>query len=299
MERYTNNSGTFYYGDNLLVMQALLNGDEATGLPSMRGKIDLIYIDPPFCCDADKKFGLPSWSKNTQSTNRVDEIFPEICKLGGIPIANYLRWLYPRLYLMKELLSEQGSIYVHVDWHVGHYVKILLDDIFGKNNILNEIIWCYKSGGVGDKTFSKKHDTILFYKKGTNVIFNIQKEKSYMGLDYSTGNKNVKLYNDNDGLGPYTLVNVKDWWNTIGMLATSSKERVGYATQKPSELLERIIKASSNEGSIVADFFGGSGTTGAVAERLGRRWIMSDINPQSLTTVIKRLNLTKEDIPHD
>ena len=299
MERYTNNSGTFYYGDNLLVMQALLNGDEATGLPSMRGKIDLIYIDPPFCCDADKKFGLPSWSKNTQSTNRVDEIFPEICKLGGIPIANYLRWLYPRLYLIKELLSERGSIYVHVDWHVGHYVKILLDDIFGKNNILNEIIWCYKSGGVGDKTFSKKHDTILFYKKGTNVIFNIQKEKSYMGLDYSTGNKNVKLYNDNDGLGPYTLVNVKDWWNTIGMLATSSKERVGYATQKPSELLERIIKASSNEGSIVADFFGGSGTTGAVAERLGRRWIMSDISPQSLTTVIKRLNLTKEDISHD
>lgn len=298
MERYTNNSGTFYYGDNLLVMQALLNGDEATGLPSMRGKIDLIYIDPPFCCDADKKFGLPSWSKNTQSTNRVDEIFPEICKLGGIPIANYLRCLYPRLYLMKELLSEQGSIYVHIDWHVGHYVKILLDDIFGKNNILNEIIWCYKSGGVGDKTFSKKHDTILFYKKGTNVIFNIQKEKSYMGLDYSTGNKNVKLYNDNDGLGPYTLVNVKDWWNTIGMLATSSKERVGYATQKPSELLERIIKASSNEGSIVADFFGGSGTTASVAERLGRRWIMSDINPQSLTTVIKRLNLTKEDIPH-
>lgn len=298
MKRYTNNSGTFYYGDNLLVVQALLNGDEATGLSSMRGKIDLIYIDPPFCCDADKKFGLPSWSKNTQSTNRVDEIFPEICKLGGIPVANYLRWLYPRLYLMKELLSEQGSIYVHVDWHVGHYVKILLDDIFGKNNILNEIIWCYKSGGVGDKTFSKKHDTILFYKKGINVIFNIQKEKSYMGLDYSTGNKNVKLYNDNDGLGPYTLVNVKDWWNTIGMLATSSKERVGYATQKPSELLERIIKASSNDGSIIADFFAGSGTTGAVAERLGRRWIMSDINPESLTTVIKRLNLTKEDIPH-
>lgn len=276
------------YGDNLLVMQALLNGDEATGLPSMRGKIDLIYIDPPYDSKADyrTKITLPNCDIEQRPNVLEQFAYSDTWKEGTV---SYLKMMYPRLYLMKELLSEQGSIYVHVDWHVGHYVKILLDDIFGKNNILNEIIWCYKSGGVGDKTFSKKHDTILFYKKGTNVIFNIQKEKSYMGLDYSTGNKNVKLYNDNDGLGPYTLVNVKDWWNTIGMLATSSKERVGYATQKPSELLERIIKASSNEGSIVADFFGGSGTTASVAERLNRRWITSDFGKPANMIMRKRL----------
>lgn len=276
------------YGDNLLVMQALLNGDEATGLPSMRGKIDLIYIDPPYDSKADyrTKITLPNCDIEQRPNVLEQFAYSDTWKEGTV---SYLKMMYPRLYLMRELLSEQGSIYVHVDWHVGHYVKILLDDIFGKNNILNEIIWCYKSGGVGDKTFSKKHDTILFYKKGTNVIFNIQKEKSYMGLDYSTGNKNVKLYNDNDGLGPYTLVNVKDWWNTIGMLATSSKERVGYATQKPSELLERIIKASSNEGSIVADFFGGSGTTASVAERLNRRWITSDFGKPANMIMRKRL----------
>ena len=276
------------YGDNLLVMQALLNGDEATGLPSMRGKIDLIYIDPPYDSKADyrTKITLPNCDIEQRPNVLEQFAYSDTWKEGTV---SYLKMMYSRLYLMKELLSEQGSIYVHVDWHVGHYVKILLDDIFGKNNILNEIIWCYKSGGVGDKTFSKKHDTILFYKKGTNVIFNIQKEKSYMGLDYSTGNKNVKLYNDNDGLGPYTLVNVKDWWNTIGMLATSSKERVGYATQKPSELLERIIKASSNEGSIVADFFGGSGTTASVAERLNRRWITSDFGKPANMIMRKRL----------
>lgn len=301
MERYTNNSGTFYYGDNLLVMQALLNGDEATGLPSMRGKIDLIYIDPPFCCDADKKFGLPSWSKNTQSTNRVDEIFPEICKLGGIPIANYLRCLYPRLYLMKELLSEQGSIYVHIDWHVGHYVKILLDEIMGKSNYINEIIWLYNTGGIPEKCgFAKKHDTIHLYAKNKNSLcWNSQKAKSYIRGDFFNPNqpRAKELGIEQDAYGLYRMTEMKDVWE-IGKLFRNSPERIGYPTQKPSELLERIIKASSNEGSIVADFFGGSGTTGAVAEQLGRRWIMSDINPQSLTTVIKRLNLTKEDIPH-
>lgn len=276
------------YGDNLLVMQALLNGDDATGLPSMRGMIDLIYIDPPYDSKADYRTKITLPNGNIEQRPNVLEQFAysDTWKEGTV---SYLKMMYPRLYLMKELLSDKGSIYVHVDWHVGHYVKILLDEIFGKNNILNEIIWCYKSGGVGDKTFSKKHDTILFYKKNSDVIFNVQKEKSYMGLDYSTGNKNVKLYNDNDGLGSYTLVNVKDWWNTIGMLATSSKERVGYATQKPSELLERIIKASSNEGSIVADFFGGSGTTAAVAEKLNRRWITSDFGKPANMIMRKRL----------
>lgn len=276
------------YGDNLLVMQALLNGDESTGLPSMRGMIDLIYIDPPYDSKADyrTKITLPGCDIEQRPNVMEQFAYSDTWKYGTV---SYLKMMYPRLYLMKELLSDKGSIYVHLDWHVGHYVKVLMDEIFGKDNLVNEIIWCYKSGGVGEQGYAKKHDTILMYKKNSEFLFNVLKEKSYMGLDYSTGNKNVQLYNDNDGKGPYTLVNVKDWWNTIGMLATSSKERVGYATQKPSELLERIILASSNENSIVADFFGGSGTTATVAEKLGRRWITSDFGKPANMIMRKRL----------
>ena len=273
------------YGDNLLVMQALLNGDEATGLPSMRGMIDLIYIDPPYDSKADYRTKITLPNGNIEQRPNVLEQFAysDTWKEGTV---SYLKMMYPRLYLMRELLSEQGSIYVHVDWHVGHYVKILLDEIFGKNNILNEIIWCYKSGGVGDKTFSKKHDTILFYKKNSDVIFNTQKEKSYM-MPWSGKNPAQTYYEDDKGT--YTIVNVKDYWTDIGILATSSFERVGYATQKPEKLLERIINASSNEGSIVADFFGGSGTTAAVAEKLNRRWITSDFGKPANMIMRKRL----------
>ncbi len=273
------------YGDNLLVMQALLNGDEATGLPSMRGMIDLIYIDPPYDSKADYRTKITLPNGNIEQRPNVLEQFAysDTWKEGTV---SYLKMMYPRLYLMRELLSDKGSIYVHVDWHVGHYVKILLDEIFGKNNILNEIIWCYKSGGVGDKTFSKKHDTILFYKKNSDVIFNTQKEKSYM-MPWSGKNPAQTYYEDDKGT--YTIVNVKDYWTDIGILATSSFERVGYATQKPEKLLERIINASSNEGSIVADFFGGSGTTAAVAERLNRRWITSDFGKPANMIMRKRL----------
>lgn len=273
------------YGDNLLVMQALLNGDEATGLPSMRGMIDLIYIDPPYDSKADyrTKITLPNGDIEQRPNVLEQFAYSDTWKDGTI---SYLKMMYPRLYLMRELLSDKGSIYVHVDWHVGHYVKILLDEIFGKNNILNEIIWCYKSGGVGDKTFSKKHDTILFYNKNSDVIFNTQKEKSYM-MPWSGKNPAQTYYEDDKGT--YTIVNVKDYWTDIGILATSSFERVGYATQKPEKLLERIISASSNEGSIVADFFGGSGTTAAVAERLNRRWITSDFGKPANMIMRKRL----------
>lgn len=274
------------YGDNLMVMQALLTGDKSTGLPSMRGKIDLIYIDPPYDSKADyrTKITLPSGDIDLKPTVLEQFAYSDTWKEGTV---SYLKNLYPRLYLMKELLSDKGSIYVHVDWHVGHYVKILMDEIFGKENFINEIAWCYKSGGAGDKGFAKKHDTIFFYKKSDIFIFNNTKEKSYMGIGYSTGNKNVILYDDNDGKGPYTLVNVKDWWADIGMIATS-KGRY-YATQKPEALLERIIKASSNEDSIVADFYAGSGTTGAVAEKLGRKWIMSDLGKPANMIMRKRL----------
>ena len=273
------------YGDNLLVMQALLNGDEATGLPSMRGKIDLIYIDPPYDSKADyrTKITLPNCDIEQRPNVLEQFAYSDTWKEGTV---SYLKMMYPRLYLMKELLSEQGSIYVHVDWHVGHYVKILLDDIFGKIQFTNEIIWAYKSGGVGDSTFARKHDAIYFYKKSNQAIFNILKEKSYNRGFKPYRFKGVSEYEDE--LGWYTLVNCKDVWD-IEMVGRTAQERVNYATQKPEKLLERIIKASSNENSIVADFFGGSGTTASVAERLGRRWIMSDFGKPANMIMRKRL----------
>lgn len=273
------------YGDNLLAMQALIAGDEATGLPSLRGKVDLIYIDPPFDSKADyrTRISLPGGDVEQKPTTIEQFGYADMWKDGTV---SYLRYMYPRLVLMRELLSDRGSIYVHIDWHVGHYVKVLLDDIFGKDNFQNEIVWCYKSGGAGNGGYAKKHDVILFYAKSSSLKFNVTKEKSYMGIGYSTGNKNVVLYDDGDGKGPYTLVNVKDWWSDIGMIATS-KGRL-YATQKPEALLERIIKASSNEGDLVCDFFGGSGTTAAVAERLKRRWITTDIGKPATLVMRKR-----------
>ena len=273
------------YGDNLLAMQALIAGDEATGLPSMRGKVDLIYIDPPFDSKADyrTRINLPGADIEQKPTTIEQFAYADTWKDGTV---SYLKMLYPRLVLMRELLSDKGSIYVHIDWHVGHYVKVLMDDIFGKENFLNEIIWCYKSGGAGGGGYAKKHDTILFYSKNnSHLTFNIVKEKSYM-MPWSGKNPAQVYYQDEKGT--YTLVNTKDYWVDIGMLATSSYERTGYATQKPEALLERIIKASSNEGDLVCDFFGGSGTAAAVAERLGRRWITTDIGKPATLVMRKR-----------
>lgn len=295
------------YGDNLLVMQALLNGDEATGMPSMRGKIDLIYIDPPYDSKADyrTKITLPNCDIEQRPNVLEQFAYSDTWKDGTV---SYLKMMYPRLYLMRELLSEQGSIYVHVDWHVGHYVKLLLDDIFGKNNLKNEIIWHYESGGMPQNNFSKKHDTIYWYSKNFNYIFNeidasiprnkcplcnaellkwnnLKKEIDEYGRIYRTIKSNGKVYkyyDDEPVLSP-------DVWLGINHIQQKDPQRTGYLTQKPVKLLERIIKVSSNEGSIVADFFAGSGTTGAVAERLGRRWIMSDFGKPANMIMRKRL----------
>ncbi len=273
------------YGDNLMVMQALLTGDKSTGLPSMRGMIDLIYIDPPYDSKADyrTKITLPSRDIDLKPTVVEQFAYADMWKDGTV---SYLKNLYPRLYLMRELLSDKGSIYVHLDWHVGHYVKIIMDEIFGKDNFVNEIIWCYKSGGVGNSTFARKHDTLMFYAKNIDgKIFSPQKEKSYFSSS-KPGFKNIEVYRDD--IGWYSLANMRDYWN-IDMVGRSSEERLDYATQKPEALLERIIKASSNENSIVADFYAGSGTTGAVAEKLGRRWIMSDLGKPANMIMRKRL----------
>lgn len=280
------------HGDNLFAMQALLSGDPATGLPSMRGKIDLIYIDPPFDSKADyrTKITLPGGTIEKKPTVLEQFAYSDTWADGTV---SYLKMLYPRLALMKELLSDQGSIYVHCDWHAGHYLKVIMDDIFGKNNIGNEVVWHYVSGNSPTKDFARKHDVIFRYTKNENGIFNVQMrpkkegwEKKYDQLDED--GKAFKWVNGNKVYPNSSETPIDDVWD-IPIVNPQAKENVHYKTQKPEALLERIIKASSNENSIVADFFGGSGTTAAVAEKLGRRWITSDIGKPSVMIMRKRL----------
>ncbi|MBO5332362.1 MAG: site-specific DNA-methyltransferase [Alistipes sp.] len=294
------------YGDNLLVMQALLAGDPATGLPSMRGMVDLIYIDPPFDSKADyrTKVSLPNISLSQKPTVIEQFAYSDTWKDGTV---SYLEMLYPRLVLMRELLSEQGSIYVHIDWHIGHYVKLLLDDVFGKENFANEIIWHYQSGGIPQSNFARKHDAIYFYKVGDRAIFDTQNATFPRNRCQACGNivekwNNLKKEIDENGRVYRTIksagkiyryyddepVLLPDVWFDISHIQQKDPQRTGYATQKPELLLERIIKASSNENSLVLDLFGGSGTTAAVADRLGRRWITTDIGKPATMVMRKR-----------
>lgn len=286
------------YGDNLLAMQALLAGDEATGLPSLRGKVDLIYIDPPFDSKADyrTKINLPGIDIEQKPTVIEQFAYSDTWQDGTV---SYLRMLYPRLVLMRELLSDKGSIYVHIDWHVGHYVKAIMDDVFGKINFRNEIIWKYTGSLQPKFDFARKHDTIYRYSKTESVIFNPiyvpYAEGTINRFDHKDENGYYKItYRDGKEYKTYMKEGkpIEDVWIEeildIPIVMKNSKENVNYSTQKPEALLERIIKASSNEGDLVCDFFGGSGTTAAVAERLGRRWITTDIGKPAILVMRKR-----------
>lgn len=307
------------YGDNLLVMQALLAGDPATGMPSLRGMVDLIYIDPPFDSKADyrTKVSLPNISLSQKPTVIEQFAYSDTWKDGTV---SYLEMLYPRLVLMRELLSEQGSIYVHIDWHIGHYVKILLDDVFGKSNFRDEIIWHYPGGLKAiPHYFPRKHDIILFYSKDINYTFNIQRKEAEDNSLYSRWIKyskdgetityknfprtdrvkfdmyvkrfiaqNKRTPKDDDVIYRFEGAMIDDVWADCPAVFRLLNEKVDYETQKPEKLLERIIKASSNESSIVLDLFGGSGTTAAVADRLGRRWITTDIGKPATMVMRKR-----------
>ena len=285
------------YGDNLLAMQALLAGDAQTGLPSLRGKVDLIYIDPPFDSKADYRTSITLPTGTVQQKPTVLEQFGyvDLWEEGTI---SYLKYIYPRLALMKELLSERGSIYIHIDWHVSHYVKILLDDIFGKENFRNEIIWYYSTLGRPKDRFALKHDNIFYYGKSINTFFNekdarIPYTQQYIDSHFRDKDEygrqcrkrfdagKWRIYYPDEGMIP------NDVWE-IPYENSMSKERVNYATQKPIALLERIIKSSSKEGDLICDFFGGSGTTASVAERLNRRWITGDIGKPASLVMRKR-----------
>jgi DNA methylase len=193
-----------------------------------------------------------------------------------------------RIVEIHRVLKPTGSFYLHCDPTASHYLKLILDAVFcGQGgDYLNEILWCYKSGGASKSWYARKHDTLFLYCKGKNYTFNPQKEKSYMKP--SSGKNPAQTYHK-DQDGSYTLVYTKDWWSDIGMLSTDAKERLGYPTQKPETLLERIISTSSNEGDTVLDAYCGCGTTVAVAQRLGRRWIGTDITYQSISLILKRL----------
>lgn len=280
-------------------MQGLILGDKDSGLEPMRGKIDLIYIDPPYDSKADyrTKITLPN-SDIEQKPNVLEQFaYSDTWRDGTI---SYLQMIYPRLSLMRELLSERGSIYVHLDWHIGHYVKILMDSIFGRENFRNEIIWCYSRWANVSTSFQRMHDTLLFYTKSENAIFNEQreelKETRKRNLVEIVDGKKVSKRDEQGNVIYRTQTDkpIADWWE-IYPVGKTGKERLDYATQKPEALLERIIKASSygadlsQEPSIVADFFAGSGTTLAVAEKLGRRWIGSDFGKPSCMIMRKRL----------
>ena len=321
VDSYNNCINRLIYGDNLLVMQALLAGDEKTSLPSLRGKVDLVYIDPPFDSKADyrTKIHLPGSDINQKPTVIEQFAYSDTWKDGT---ASYLRMICPRLILLRELLADTGSIYVHLDWHVGHYVKILMDEIFGKENFRNEIVWrrSNASSNSAGSQFVRNHDVILFY------AFSGKHSFRKMFRPYSDNTLKMYKFDDNDGRGKYRLQELRDYsessieimrsknkiaemngkrylkqfltdkegvavdsiWEDIPSLQGSGYERLNYATQKPEALLERIIKASSNEGDLVLDVFGGSGTTAAVAEKLGRRWISADIGKPSALIQRKR-----------
>ena len=216
------------YGDNILAMQALLVGDPATGLPSLRGKVDLIYIDPPFDSKADyrTKITLPGSDIQQKPTVIEQFAYADTWKEGTV---SYLKMIYPRLVLMRELLSERGSIYVHIDWHVGHYVKIMLDDIFGKENFVNEIVWSYGKMASSAKKFIANHDMILFYKKSSDNFFvPIKKtlDKPIKRLAREVVNGKLKNARNEDGSLKYVMVTDKiidDNWGVDGEISLFKK----------------------------------------------------------------------------
>ena len=270
------NSNKLIWGDNLAVMRSL---------PSK--SIDLIYLDPPFFSGRDYNFIFGD----------DDEVrtFSDIWD-GGLP--TYLTWLNARLWEIRRLLKDTGSIFIHLDWHACHYVKCELDKIFDYNNFVNEIIWCYTGNQKPKRTFTKKHDNIFWYCKDLdnykfNQIYDEYSEgtiKRYNHIDKDGrrykinkyGGKKTKSYMDNKGKPVY------DYWK-IPYVIGGCKESIGYPTQKPEVLLERVIKACSNKNDIVADFFSGGGTTAAVAEKLGRRWIACDVSRIAISVARDRI----------
>lgn len=305
-----------FWGDNLQVMSHMLK--------DYRGKIDLIYIDPPFDSKADykKKIEVKGIGKTeTDSSSFEEKQYGDIWNND-----EYLQFMYERLIILRDLLSDSGTIYLHCDWHKVHHLRILLDEVFGPNNFIDEIIWGYEDiGSKAVKYFKRKHDTILMYSKtySEDRVFNVIRKrlsestiKRYQPYFDSDGKISYqKLKDTNPGVFaklkgipedltlPWLDINngapLSDWWVDISALKNGFSESTAYPTQKPEALLERIILSSSNPGDIIFDCFMGSGTTQNVAMKLGRKFIGADINLGAIQTTTKRLIATADILSSD
>ncbi len=312
------------WGDNKLILSSLANGPLRAEIEA-QGGLKLIYIDPPFAVGADFGFDIQIGGETAEKKQSIIE---EIAyrDTWGKGISSYLSMMYERLKLMHNLLADDGSIYVHVDSRVVSYLKLILDDIFRTEKFQNQIVWKRQtsSGFKGKTSVGKNYDSILFYYKSENTQYNTQYipysedyiKQRFVHIEPKTGRRfkdaflgtattqktiqrlkeEDKIYYTNTGGERLKIyfdeapgIPMDDVWTDINFINSMSDERVDYATQKPETLLERIIKASSNEGDLVADFFCGSGTTAAVAEKLGRKWITTDLGRFSVHTARKRL----------
>jgi adenine-specific DNA-methyltransferase len=276
-----------YWGDNLQVMSHLLK--------KYRGQIKLIYIDPPYDSKAEykKKIKVKSKAIESDQTSFEEKQYADIWTND-----QYLQFMYERLILMRELLSDDGVIFLHCDWHKSHHLRCILDEIFGPTAFKNEIIWHYYNKMQGNiNRFASNHDTIFLYSKTNTFTFNKireQREKPITQIKRVWDKTTQSLVNAKDENGNIIYITsthktVDDVWRLSMLQPADKKEPVGYPTQKPEALLERIILACSNPGDLVFDCFMGSGTTQAVAMKLGRRFIGADINLGAIQTTTKRL----------
>ena len=260
-------------GDNLQFLKTCYRNEDPLIKDQVKGKVKLIYIDPPFATKSDfgGREGEKSYSDQVSS-------------------AEFIEALRERLYLLRELMHPNGSILVHLDEKQSHNAKIILDEIFGRNSFCNEIIWHYRTGNLAKKKFMKKHDTIFWYSLSENHVFNIQKVKEYYFCTYGPGKK-ISFKGPDDGIdefGEFRMSQLDDVWD-ISAVFTLSKEHIDYPTQKPEKLLDRLISSLSNKGDLVFDCFAGSGTTAAVSEKLGCKWISCDFGKHSIYTMQKRM----------
>jgi len=283
---------TFYHGDCLLVLKH--------DIP--RESVDLIYLDPPFFTGKVQK-GTKKWQPEAMElsfedskrfwSEKADEMREKSpAWLRHIAIkrpdfASYLWYMMERLDACHKALEKTGSIYLHCDYRASHYLKMVMDEIFGDDKFRNEIVWHYTSGGVSKRRFAKKHDILFFYSKSDQYYFEQQKYKRF--LDKSKGyDPRIKYFKDEESGRDYRVNVMPDVWTDIGIISPNSFERFGYPTQKPETLLERIIKVSSNEGDLVLDPFCGCGTAVIVASKLNRRFTGIDIHPTAFEVIKNR-----------
>ncbi len=292
------------WGDNKLILSSLKAGALRQQIEDAGG-LKLIYIDPPFDVGADFSMDIEIGGETFhKEPNLLEQIAYR--DTWGRGADSFIAMIYERLILMRDLLHPEGSIYVQVDWRMSGYVRLALDDVFGRGSekekpgFRNEIIWHYQTGGRQEDAFSRKHDTIFWYSRSNRWAF----DADAVGIERGAEKRNnMKRGVDEDGRCYWSIksagklykyyddekITPSDVWTDISHMQQHDPQRVGYPTQKPAALLERIIKASSNHGDLVADFFCGSGTTTAVAERLGRKWIATDLGKFGIHTTRKRL----------